>query len=179
MGSASFRIGRFQDKLFLQRVEGDIGAHLDTHLSMWKEFREFAVKGNVIDMAVGIIIGAAFGAIVTALVQGVVMPPIGLLLNGVDFSDLFILLEAGAVSPPYETLAAAQEAGAVVIAYGAFLNTVISFLIVAFAVFLVIKSINKMKREQQEDVAEAPVEPGLSAEQQLLTEIRDLLAART
>jgi large conductance mechanosensitive channel len=114
---------------------------------MLKDFKEFAMRGNVVDMAVGIIIGGAFGTIVKSLVSDVMMPPIGLLLGGVDFSDLFLTLKDGAVAGPYSTLATAQEAGAVTIGYGLFLNSVISFLIVAFAVFLLIKSINKLQKE--------------------------------
>lgn len=117
---------------------------------MLKEFREFAMRGNVIDMAVGIIIGAAFGKIVTSLVSDVIMPPIGILLGNVDFSNLFINLSDG----DYETLAAAQEAGAATINIGVFINTVISFIIVAFAVFLLIRSINRLK--QKEEAAPAP-----------------------
>ena len=117
---------------------------------MFKEFKEFAMRGNVVDMAVGIIIGAAFGTIVKSLVSDVIMPPIGLLLGGVDFSDLFITLKEGAEAGPYATLAAAQEAGAVTISYGVFFNAVLSFLIVAFAVFLLIRSINKMQAEEEE-----------------------------
>jgi large conductance mechanosensitive channel len=113
---------------------------------MFKEFKEFAMRGNVVDMAVGIIIGGAFGTIVKSLVSDVMMPPIGLLLGGVDFSDLFITLKEGAAAGPYATLAAAQQAGAVTISYGLFLNSVISFLIVAFAVFLLIKGINRLQR---------------------------------
>jgi len=113
-----------------------------------KEFREFAVKGNVVDMAVGIIIGAAFGTVVRSLVDDVIMPPIGLLLGGVDFVDIFIPLRAGSVPGPYETLAAAQEAGAVTINVGQFLSAVITFLIVGFAVFLLVKAINRLKREE-------------------------------
>lgn len=113
---------------------------------MFKEFREFAMRGNVVDMAVGIIIGGAFGTIVKSLVSDVMMPPIGLLLGGVDFSDLFIVLKSGMPEEPYATLAAAQAAGAVTISYGLFLNAVISFLIVAFAVFLLIRSINRLQR---------------------------------
>ncbi|MFZ7112972.1 MAG: large conductance mechanosensitive channel protein MscL [Desulfatiglandales bacterium] len=116
---------------------------------MLKEFKEFALRGNVVDMAVGIIIGAAFGTIIKSLVDDVIMPPIGLLLGNVDFSDLFITLKEGATAGPYFTLAAAKEAGAVTLSYGAFLNTVISFLIVAFAVFLLIKGMNKMKRQEE------------------------------
>lgn len=120
---------------------------------MLKEFKEFALRGNVVDMAVGIIIGAAFGTIVTSLVNDIIMPPIGLLLGGVDFSDLFVLLKQGAPAGPYASLADAQAAGAVTINYGLFINVVISFIIVAFAVFLVIRSINRMQREE-----EAPAE---------------------
>ena len=120
---------------------------------MLKEFKEFAMRGNVVDMAVGIIIGGAFGTIVKSLVTDVMMPPIGLLLGGVDFSDLFITLKEGAAAGPYATLAAAQAAGAVTVSYGLFLNAVISFLIVAFAVFLLIKGINKLQREKAEPAA--------------------------
>jgi large conductance mechanosensitive channel len=143
-----------------------------------KEFKEFAVKGNVLDMAVGIIIGAAFGTIVRSLVDDVLMPPIGLLLGGVDFSDLFITLSQGEVAGPYVTLAAAQEAGAVTINYGIFINAVISFLIVAFAVFMVVRTFNSLKRKEEAalDVPAAP--PESSAEEKLLAEIRDLLKAR-
>ncbi len=124
---------------------------------MWKEFKEFAMKGNVIDMAVGIIIGAAFGTIVKSLVADVIMPPIGLLLGNVDFSNLFLVLKEGAaVAGPYATIEVAQKAGAVTLNYGVFINTVISFLIVAFAIFMVIKSMNKMKRKEAEIPPEAP-----------------------
>ena len=116
---------------------------------MFKEFKEFAMRGNVVDMAVGIIIGGAFGTIVKSLVSDVIMPPIGLMLGGVDFSDLFITLKEGATAGPYATLANAQAAGAVTISYGLFINAVISFLIVAFAVFLLIKGINNLQREQE------------------------------
>lgn len=119
---------------------------------MLKEFKEFAVKGNVVDMAVGIIIGAAFGTIVKSLVADVIMPPIGLLLGNVDFANLFLVLKEGAeAAAPYASLADARDAGAVTINYGTFFNTIISFLIVAFAVFLLIRNLNKLKRE-----AEAP-----------------------
>lgn len=114
---------------------------------MLKEFKEFAMKGNVVDMAVGIIIGAAFGTIVKSLVDDIIMPPIGLLLGKVDFSDLYLLLHAGDKTlPPYVSLAQAKAAGAVTLNYGAFINSVVSFTIVAFAVFLVVKSMNKMKK---------------------------------
>jgi large conductance mechanosensitive channel len=116
---------------------------------MLQEFKKFAMRGNVVDMAVGIIIGGAFGTIVKSLVDDVIMPPIGLLLGGVDFSDLFITLKEGAAAGPYATLAAAQDAGAVTLSYGLFINSVISFLIVAFAVFLLIKSINKLQAEEE------------------------------
>jgi large conductance mechanosensitive channel len=120
---------------------------------MWKEFREFALRGNVVDMAVGIVIGAAFGTIVTSLVNDVLMPPIGLLLGGVDFSNLFIVLKYGAPAVPYATLADAEAAGAVTINYGLFFNAIISFLIVALAIFLIIRALNRAKREE-EQVAE-------------------------
>lgn len=116
---------------------------------MLKDFKEFAVRGNVVDMAVGIIIGGAFGTIVKSLVEDVIMPPIGLVLGGVDFSELFLTLKDGAtVASPYATLAAAKAAGAVTINVGLFLNAVISFTIVAFAVFLLVKGINRLKREE-------------------------------
>ena len=124
---------------------------------MWKEFKEFAMRGNVIDMAVGIIIGAAFGTIVKSLVSDVVMPPIGLLLGNVDFSNLFWTIKEGAVAAgPYATVDAASKAGAVTINYGVFINTLISFLIVSFSIFIVIKSINRLKKKQEEIPPEAP-----------------------
>jgi large conductance mechanosensitive channel len=116
---------------------------------MLKEFKDFAMRGNVIDMAVGIIIGAAFGTIVTSLVADVIMPPIGLLLGNVDFSNLFLLLKEGGKAPgPYASLASAKAAGAVTMNVGVFINSIISFIIVAFAVFLLIKSINKLKKQE-------------------------------
>ena len=121
---------------------------------MLQEFKTFAMRGNVIDMAVGIIIGGAFGTIVKSLVNDMIMPPIGLLLGGVDFSDLFLTLKEGATPGPYVTLAAAQEAGAVTISYGLFMNAVISFLIVAFAVFMLVKSVNRLQREEEAPPAE-------------------------
>jgi large conductance mechanosensitive channel len=114
-----------------------------------KEFKEFAMKGNVIDMAVGIIIGGAFGTIVKSLVSDVLMPPIGLLLGNVSFSDLFVTLKTGEVAGPFATLAQAQEAGAVTVNYGVFIDNIISFLIVAFAVFMLIRSINRLKRQEE------------------------------
>lgn len=121
---------------------------------MFKEFKEFALRGNVVDMAVGIIIGAAFGAIVSSLVADVIMPPIGLLLGNVDFSSLFVVLKAGTTPGPYETLAAAKQAGAVTLNIGVFINTISSFLIIAFAVFLVIRQINKLRRKAEAPPAE-------------------------
>lgn len=120
---------------------------------MLKEFRDFAMRGNVVDMAIGIIIGAAFGAIVKSLVDDVLMPPIGLLLGKVDFSNLFVVLREGATAGPYASLAAAKAAGAVTINYGLFINSVISFVIVAFAVFALIRSLNRLKK------AETPAPP--------------------
>jgi len=116
---------------------------------MLKEFKEFAMRGNVVDMAVGVIIGGAFGTIAKSLVADVLMPPLGLLLGGVDFSNLFVTLKDGVPPGPYHALVEAQAAGAVTVNYGVFLNSVVSFLIVAFAVFMVIKAINKMKREEK------------------------------
>ena len=116
---------------------------------MLKEFREFAMRGNVVDMAVGIIIGVAFGAIVQSLVADVIMPPIGLILGNVDFSNLFVVLKEGAAVAPYASLAEAQKAGAVTINYGKFLNAVVSFVIVAFAVFMLIRAINQLKRKEE------------------------------
>jgi len=142
---------------------------------MLKEFKEFAVKGNMLDMAVGIIVGAAFGTVVQSLVKDVIMPPIGMLLGGVDFTNLFLTLRAGDVAGPYATLAGAQDAGAVTINYGLFANAIISFLIVSFAVFLLVRSFNKLKRAEEE--APAPP-PAPSAQEVLLAEIRDLLKAR-
>jgi large conductance mechanosensitive channel protein len=133
-----------------------------------REFREFAMRGNVVDMAVGIIIGAAFGRIVGSLVDDVIMPPIGWLLGKVDFSDLFINL----TGDDYPSLAAAKEAGAPVIGYGVFINTVLHFIIVAFAVFMLIRWINRLREMAGEDAAEAPPPP---REEVLLTEIRDIL----
>jgi large conductance mechanosensitive channel len=140
-----------------------------------KELKEFAVKGNMLDMAVGIIVGAAFGTVVQSLVKDVIMPPIGLLLGGVDFTNLFMTVREGVTAGPYSTLGAAQEAGAVTINYGVFTNAIISFLIVAFAVFLLVRSFNKLRRAEEAAPA-APAAP--SAQETLLGEIRDLLKAR-
>jgi large conductance mechanosensitive channel len=136
---------------------------------MFREFREFAMRGNVVDLAVGIIIGAAFGKIVDSLVKDVIMPPIGLLLGNVDFSNLFVLLKPGATPGPYASVDAAQKAGAVTINYGLFLNNVITFVIVAFAVFLLVRAINKMRRPQP------AAAPALTEEVIVLREIRDTL----
>jgi large conductance mechanosensitive channel len=136
--------------------------------TMLKEFREFISRGNVIDLAVGIVIGSAFTAIVKSLVNDVVMPPIGLILAGVDFSNLFVPLDG----KTYESLASATEAGAATLNYGLFINAVISFLIVAFVVFLIVKSINNMKRKEEEKPAEPAAPP---RNEVLLEEIRDLL----
>jgi large conductance mechanosensitive channel len=116
---------------------------------MLKEFKDFAMRGNVLDMAVGIIIGAAFGTIITSLVNDVIMPPIGLLLGNVDFSNIFAVLKEGKTAGPYASVAAAKAAGAVTMNMGVFINTVINFLIVAFAIFLLIRSINQLKKKQE------------------------------
>lgn len=139
---------------------------------MLKEFKEFAMRGNVVDMAVGIIIGAAFGTIVQSLVNDVIMPPIGLVLGNVDFSNLFLVMKEGTPQGPYPALSDAAKAGAVTINYGKFLNTIISFLIVAFAVFILVKNINKLRQEKE---AAPPPPPGPSNEEKLLSEIRDIL----
>jgi len=123
---------------------------------MLKEFKEFAMKGNVIDMAVGIIIGAAFGTIVNSLVQDVIMPPIGLLLGNVDFTNIFAVLKEGKVAGPYASIAAAKAAGAVTINFGVFVNTIISFILIAFAVFLLVRTINRMRRQEDSPPAAPP-----------------------
>jgi len=121
---------------------------------MFKEFKEFAMRGNVIDMAVGIIIGVAFGAIVQSLVKDVIMPPIGIILGNVDFAHLFFVIKQGATPGPYASLAQAQAAGAVSINYGVFVNTLINFLIVAFCIFFIIRTMNKLKKHEPAPVAE-------------------------
>jgi large conductance mechanosensitive channel len=141
---------------------------------MFKEFKEFAMRGNVVDMAVGIIIGAAFGTIVKSLVADVIMPPVGLALGGVDFENLFVVLKQGVeIVGPYASLADANTAGAVTVNYGLFFNNILSFLIVAFAMFMVVKAMNSMKKKEEAKPA-APPKP--SAQEVLLGEIRDLLA---
>ena len=122
---------------------------------MLKEFREFAMRGNVVDMAVGIIIGGAFGTIVKSLVDDVIMPPIGLALGGVDFSNFFVVLKDGNPAGPYAALSAAKDAGAVAVRYGLFVNSIISFVIVAFALFLLVRGMNKLKKQ------EAPLPPAI------------------
>jgi large conductance mechanosensitive channel len=137
----------------------------------FEEFKEFAMRGNVVDLAVGLVIGAAFGAIVNSLVNDIIMPPIGLVMGNVDFSDLFVNLSG----QEYASLAAAREAGAPVIAYGAFINVVINFVIVALAIFLVVKAMNRLRRKQEQAPEETPVPP---RQETLLEEIRDILKAR-
>jgi len=136
---------------------------------MLKEFREFALRGNVVDMAIGIIIGGAFGKIVSSLVGDVLMPPIGFLLGRIDFGELFLTLGP----EPYASLAVAKEAGAATINYGLFVNALVNFVIVAFALFLVVKAMNRVRRAEE---PKAPPEP--PAEVKLLTDIRDLLKSR-
>ncbi|MBU0662928.1 MAG: large-conductance mechanosensitive channel protein MscL [Proteobacteria bacterium] len=135
-------------------------------MSVLKEFKEFAIKGNVIDMAVGIIIGAAFGKVVSSMVSDVIMPPIGLLIGGIDFSKLAITLQA-----------ASEGTEAVVISYGKFVQTAVDFTIIAFAIFIMIKGINSLKRQEAAKV-EPPAEPAPTKEELLLTEIRDLLKTK-
>ena len=143
-------------------------------MSMIKEFKEFAMRGNVVDLAIGVIIGAAFGKIVTSMVNDVLMPPIGKAMGGVNFSDLFINLDSA--KGPFTSLKAAKDAGAAVIAYGSFINTVIDFAIVAFCIFMVVKCINSLKRQPAPAAPAPPPEP--TKEEKLLTEIRDILKAR-
>ena len=139
---------------------------------MWREFREFAMRGNVVDLAVGIILGAAFTTIVNSLVSDIIMPPIGLAIGGIDFSNLFVTLRGGS----YPTLEAAKAAGAVTVNYGLFLNAVLRFVIVAFAVFLLVKQINRLRWQEAAEAAAPPPEP--PRQELLLAEIRDLLSAR-
>lgn len=122
---------------------------------MWDEFKKFVMRGNVVDLAVGVIIGGAFGSIVTSLVNDIIMPPIGLLLGKVDFSNLYLVLKEGQAAGPYASLAEAQELGAVTLNYGVFINALVSFIIVAFSVFLLIKLVNRLQPEE-EVVEEAP-----------------------
>lgn len=138
---------------------------------MLKEFKEFAMRGNVVDMAVGIVIGAAFTSIVKSLVDDVMMPVVGLITGGVDFSNVFITLKGG----QFETLKAAEDAGAVTLNVGLFINALIAFVIVAFALFMVVKAMNNLKRKQEEKPEEAPPPP---REVQLLEEIRDALVKK-
>lgn len=139
-------------------------------MAIIKEFREFAVRGNMVDMAVGIIIGGAFSTIVKSLVADIIMPPVGLMFAGVDFADLFIVLKG---SGDFTTLADAQAAGAVTLNYGIFINNIISFLIVAWAVFMLVRGINRLKRQEEAAPAEEP--PATPEDVLLLREIRDSL----
>ncbi|MEW6444718.1 MAG: large conductance mechanosensitive channel protein MscL [Pseudomonadota bacterium] len=141
-------------------------------MSLLKEFREFAVKGNAFDLAVGVIIGAAFGKIVDSLVKDVIMPPLGLMLGGINFNNLFIVLGDG----QFATLQAAKDAGAATLNYGAFIQTMVDFTIIAFAIFMVIKLMNRLRRQDEAAApAEPPAEPMPSEEVMLLREIRDSL----
>jgi large conductance mechanosensitive channel len=140
---------------------------------MFKEFKDFAMKGNFVDMAVGIVIGAAFSTIVKSFVDDIIMPVVGVMTGGVDFSNMFFTIKEGAEGMSYTTVAAAKEAGAVTINYGLFINAMVTFAIVAFALFIVIKGMNNAKKAEEEAPA-APAEP--SDEVKLLTEIRDSLA---
>jgi large conductance mechanosensitive channel len=138
-------------------------------MGVMQEFREFAVRGNVVDLAVGVVIGAAFGKIVDSLVKDIIMPPIGLALGRTDFTNLFVVLRDGAAPGPYPTLEAAQKASAVTLNVGVFVNTVVSFVIVAFAIFVLIKAINALKRRDEAAPKETPEDI------KLLREIRDAL----
>lgn len=144
-------------------------------MSWAKEFKQFAMRGNVMDMAVGIIIGAAFGKIVSSLVADIIMPPIGKLMGNVDFSNLFIKMGGDPAGKVIESLADAKAAGMATINYGLFISTVIDFVIVALAIFLLVKAVNSMKRKEKEAAPVPPAPPEPSPEQKLLAEIRDLL----
>jgi large conductance mechanosensitive channel len=139
---------------------------------MWREFRDFAMRGNAIDLAVGIILGAAFTTIVNSLVNDIIMPPLGLLIGGIDFSNFFVTLKGGA----YPTLAAAKAAGAVTMNYGLFVNAIIRFVIVAFAIFILVRQINRLVRPPEATAEPTPREP--TREEVLLTDIRDILKER-
>jgi large conductance mechanosensitive channel len=147
---------------------------------MLKEFKEFALKGNVVDLAVGIVIGAAFGAIVNSVVQDVMMPLFGVFTGGLDFSQRFVLLSNGTPPGPYASIAAAKAAGAATLNYGLFLNAIVNFVIIAIALFLVVKAMNAARRTRAEQAeAPAPVLPEPTREEKLLAEIRDLLKRQT
>jgi len=139
---------------------------------MWEDFKKFIAQGNALDLAIGVIIGAAFGKIIASLVEDIIMPPIGLLLGKVDFSSLFVNLSGTA----YDSLARAKEAGAPTLNYGIFLNNIVNFLIVAFVIFMLVKQINRLRKPAPEPAPAAP--PPLTKDQELLVEIRDLLKKR-
>lgn len=148
-------------------------------MSMIKEFKEFAMRGNVVDLAVGVVIGGAFGKVVTSMVKDVLMPPIGKMMGGVNFSDLFINLDPSKMAKDgtvIKSIAQANEAGAAVIAYGSFINTLVDFTIIAFCIFMIVKAMNSMKKKPAPAAPAAPPEP--TKEEKLLTEIRDVLKAR-
>jgi len=142
---------------------------------MLKEFQKFIMRGNVVDLAVGVIIGGAFTAIVNSLVSDMIMPPVGVLVGGIDFSDLYVQLTGG---QHYPTMQAAKAAGVATLNYGLFLNAVVKFLIQAFAVFMIVRAINKLAEEVNLKKDEAPAPAPLSTQEQLLTEIRDLLKSK-
>jgi large conductance mechanosensitive channel len=141
---------------------------------MFKEFKQFALQGNVVDLAVGLVIGAAFGAVVNSVVQDVMMPAFGVITGGLDFSQRFVLLRDGTPAGPYVSIAAAKAAGASTLNYGLLINAAVNFLIVAIALFIVVKAMNTARRTK----AEAPTPPEPTTEEKLLTEIRDLLKVR-
>lgn len=142
---------------------------------MLKEFREFALKGNMIDLAVGVVLGAAFSTVVNSLVKDVLMPPLGAIVGGLDFSNMFFVIREGKTPGPYASPASAAEAGAVTLNYGLFANAVVSFLIVALALFIVVRAMNRLRKS---DAAAPEASPAPSVEVTLLTEIRDILRAK-
>jgi large conductance mechanosensitive channel len=152
-------------------------------MSLINEFKEFAMRGNVVDLAVGVIIGGAFGKIVTSMVNDILMPPVGKAMGGVNFSDLFINLDPGKSATnglPITSIAQAKAAGAAVIAYGSFINTVIDFIIVAFCIFLVVKAMNTLKKKlEREKEAAPPPPPEPTRQENLLAEIRDILKSKS
>lgn len=146
-------------------------------MSVVSGFKQFALRGSLVDMAVGITVGAAFGTLAKSLVDDIIMPPIGLALGGVDFSNLFVVIKQGTVAGPYATLAAANAAGAVTIRYGVFLNLVLTFLIIAFAVYVLVSMVQAAKHKLEHEQAVASVPPEPTPQEKLLAEIRDLLRA--
>jgi large conductance mechanosensitive channel len=147
-------------------------------MSVVSGFKQFALRGSLVDMATGITVGAAFGALAKSLVDDIIMPPVGLMLGGVDFSNLFVVIKQGTVAGPYPTLAAANAAGAVTVRYGVFLNLVLTFLVIAFAVYVLVSVVHAARHKLEHEQATASVPPEPTPQEKLLAEIRDLLRAQ-